>query len=189
MAGRSSVARLPKPVKDQVHRLIRDGHTIDEIVAHLEALGAPVSRSAMGRYKHRYETGMARFKEAQEVAGVWVKQLGEDPGSDVGRLIAEMLKTVAFQTIAGMGGDEDDAGSGAPTTMDISLIARAIRDLEHAGKLSDDREMKIRAEVAKQVTKEVADSAEATMREAGLDAEQLRLWREGFLGVRPKARP
>lgn len=137
------IRKLPEEIRRELETLIRDGVTIDAIVAQLRAMGAEVSRSAVGRFKQRFESQLERYREAQEVAGVWVAQLGENPKGDVGRLVAEMLKTVAFRTLAEMGDSEDPVGA-----MDIMLLAKAIKDLEGAAKLWAEREIKVRREVA-----------------------------------------
>lgn len=177
MPARSRITRLPTEVRDQVHRLIRAGHTIDDIVGHLETLGEEVSRSSVGRYKQKYESAFQRYREAQEVAAVWVAKLGEDPEGDVGRLVAEMIKTVAFQTLAELGDRGDKEAKATPE--DIMLLARSIRDLETAGKLSADRELRVRKETAKAA----AEVATQVGKARGLPAEVVQEFRREILGV------
>lgn len=178
MGQKSSVRRLPPELRDEIDAMIRDGRaTIDELVDYLEEQGAEISRSAMGRYKQTMEASLKRYREAQEVAAGWVTKLGEDQRGDVGRLIAEMLKTVAFQTLAGMG-DEDAAAK----PMDIMLLAKAIKDLEGSGKLSLEREIRVRQETAKQAVAAVEKVAKG----AGLSAETIEHFRAGILGVATK---
>ena len=174
MGRRSSIRRLPTEIREQVDRLVRDGHTIDEITSHLEQLGADVSRSAVGRYKKSMEEQLARFRQAQEVAGVWVKDLGSEPEGRVGRLLAQMLQTVAFQVMADMG-DED----AATKPMDIALLARAIKDLEGAARQSMEREIKIR----ERTQKEAAEAVEEVAASAGLSAATVAQFRSAILGV------
>ena len=50
MGRKSTVAALPKELVEACNGLIRDGHTIDQILTALQVLGADVSRSAVGRY-------------------------------------------------------------------------------------------------------------------------------------------
>lgn len=186
-SARAKIRQLEPDVKAEVDRLIRDGSTIDQIVAHLKKLGTSVSRSSVGRYKKTFEEKLARYREAQEVASVWVTKLGEEPKGDVGRLLAEMLKTVAFRTLADMGDQTDEDGEEiAPTPKDIASLAKAIRDLESAGTISLDREVKIREAVAREHAKKLdrAVEAAAAAGEKGLSAERLAQLRREFLGVR-----
>jgi hypothetical protein len=172
---KSSLAKLPRAVKDEVDRLIREEQaTIDEIVAHLRELGHARSRSAVGRYKKSVEQVMGRYREAQEIAGVWVTQLGKDPNSDVGRLLAELLKTVAFTTMAEMGTDEK-----AQDPRDIMFLAKALGELERAQTINVDRELKIRREVAEKAAAVIEKAARAE----GLSAETIQRFRRDILGV------
>jgi len=178
MGRKSAVRRLPPETRDAIDAMIRDGRaTIDELVDYLEEQGEGVSRSAVGRYKQSMEQSLRRYREAQEVAGVWVAKLGERPGGDVGKMLAEMLKLVAHQTIATMG-DEDAEVKPA----DIMLLAKAIKDLESSGKLALERELKIRQETARQA----AAAVERVAKGAGLTAETIEKFRAGILGVAQK---
>lgn len=141
----STIDRLPPSLKAEVDRLVRrGGHTIDEIVDHLRTLDpeeAP-SRSAVGRYKQRMDAQLARFRAAQEVAGRWVADISQDPDSDVGRLLAQVLQGMAFQTMSGMDGED------APEPDDLAKLARMLKDLAAAEKTAVDRAAKIRTQVA-----------------------------------------
>jgi len=161
MARPSSIRRLPKELHELCMRLIRDGATIWEITDKLNELDADVSKSAVGRYVKSAREQMARYREAQEVAGQWVAQLGENPTGDVGSLLAEMLKTVAFQTLGSMG----DAQSGEseakpPKAMDIMLLAKAIRDLEATSKASIERREKIERVAIERAAKKAGEVGE-----------------------------
>lgn len=148
MGRRSSVSRLPKPLREELDRLIREGqHTIDEILAHLQQLGAPLKRTAVADYRRRMERQLEHVRQAQEVAGAAVAKLGEAGQGDVGRLVAELLKTLAFQILA------DREEGDAPDLKEVYLLSRAIKDLESASKASADRELKIRRELAAEAKK------------------------------------
>ena len=179
MARRSSIEQLPQEVQDHVHRLIREGRTVDEITGKLHELDQDVSRSSVGRYKQRYETQLQKYREAQNVAGIWVQELGQDTSSDVGRLLAEMLKTIAFKTMAEMGEDEADQ----PSAMDLHFLARTIKDLESAGKLSAERIYKIREEERKRVQQETQGKLEEAGKKAGLTTDTLETLKTDVFGV------
>jgi response regulator RpfG family c-di-GMP phosphodiesterase len=161
MARPSSIARLPKELSDLCHRLIREGKTIHEITDKLNELDAEVSKSAVGRYVKSAREQMQRYREAQEVAGQWVAQLGENPGGDVGALLAEMLKTVAFQALGSMGeAQAGEDGKGAPKPMDIMLLAKAIRDLEATSKANIERREKIERAAIERAAKKAGEVGE-----------------------------
>lgn len=181
MGRRSSIEQLPEEIQEAAHKAIRDGATVDDLVRVINEHGASVSRSAAGRYKKRAEAQMQQFREAQEIAKVWVGKLEEDPNSDVGRLLSEMLRTVAFQTIGQMGEAADDEGGGgqAGTPESIMLLSKAMKDLASADKLSADRELKIRQETAKAA----AGAAEEVAQAQGLSPDATKQIKNKILGV------
>ena len=177
MGRKSTVKRLDPRIRQAVDRLIReDKATIDQIVERLDdMLGeqAP-SRSAVGRYVKNTREQMKRYREAQELAKVWVGKLEEEPGGDVGRLLSEMLRTVAFQQLAGAG----DEGAEI-STKEVAMLAGALRDLNTADKVAMDRELRIRQEVARQA----ADKATEVAKRGGLSAEMVNDLRRELLGI------
>lgn len=182
MGRRGTIAKLPPEIKAECDRLIREGRaTIDEIVAHLRQLGAVVPRSTLGDYKKRMEERLRRYREAQEVAGVWVAQLGEQPDSQTGQLLAELLKTVAFRTLADM--QEQEAGA---DPAELMLLAKALKDMAGAQKTDLEFRTKLRAAWQREL-EERAKAAEAEVKEvarsAGLTAEAEARIREIVLGV------
>lgn len=186
MGRRSSLERMPQEVKDAFYRLVRAGHTIAEITAKLNELGEDVSQSAVGRAVKGARAQMRQYREAQEVAGAWVAQLNENPGGDVSALLAEMLKTVAFQTIANLGDGSDaplgkDGKPQGPKAMDVMLLAKAIRDLEASTKASLER----RERIERQALERQAKAAEKVARKQGMSAEHWAQLRAQFLGIKP----
>jgi hypothetical protein len=132
MANKSSITRMDPAIRTAVDAAIRDGRaTILEIVALVNGLGGRISKSAVGRYKLQAESQMQRYREAQEVAKVWIGRLENDPDGDVGRLLPEMLRAVAFQSLSTLG---DDGAMVDPK--ELALLARAIKDAAGATKTS-----------------------------------------------------
>lgn len=184
MARRSSLERLPLELQDLYHRLLRAGCTIMEITDKLNELDADVSKSAVGRAVKGARAQMRQYREAQEVAGQWVAQLNEQPQGDVSALLTEMLKTVAYSTIASIGdGSEAELGKDgkpkAPKAMDIMLLAKAIRDLEASTKQSLER----REKIERQALERQAKAAEGVAKQQGMSNAQWAAIRAKFLGI------
>jgi hypothetical protein len=138
--AKSKVTQLDPRVRAAVDDAVRDGRaTIDEIVLLVKQLGGAASRSSVGRYVKNATAQLKKFREAQEIAKVWIGKLNADPEGDVGRLLAEMLKTVAFQQIADMG-----EGEAETTSMDLMLVAKALDHLSRSQKVDVDRWVKVR---------------------------------------------
>lgn len=176
MARKSTVAVLPQEVVAEVNRLIREGCTIDEILRALAPLGAPVSRSAMGRYVKGARESMEKYRQAQEVAKVWVDKLEAEPSGDVARLLPEMLRVVAFQSLTTMGEAEKPAKA-----MDVMLLAKALKDIAGTTKVNIDVEKQLRA--MRTEVKKAATEVAATARSAGMSEELVAAIRTRVLGV------
>lgn len=157
MGRKSSIAKLDPAVREAVDRAVREGRlTNAEIVAMIDSHGAQVSESAVTRYVRSAREQMGRFRQAQEIAKVWVGKLEDDPQGDVGRLLTEMLRTVAFQTIGQMGDSEEAAGPA-----DIMFLAKALKELVSADKIAVDKDLRVRKEFAKALEQKVDEQAAA----------------------------
>ena len=108
------------------------------------------------------------------MAKVWVQKFEADPQGDVARLLPEMLRSVAFQTLGSMSDDEDGA-----TPKDVMMLAAAMKDLASADKLTAERILKIRQEVARKAATEAVKEAKA----GGLSDEAAEAIRQKILGV------
>jgi hypothetical protein len=174
MARKSSITQLDPKVREAVDRAIQGGRaTIDDIVELIDDMGGDVSRSAVGRYRKNAMDQMRKWQDAREISKTWIDRLEQDPSGDVGRLISEMLKTVAFQTVGTMvDGENVDADQ-------IMLLAKALKDMAGADKLSSDRINRIRKEMAAEAAKVVEEVTAA----AGMDVDQAKFWRAKVLGI------
>ncbi|KAB7624335.1 phage protein Gp27 family protein [Alkalilimnicola sp. S0819] len=175
MARRSSIEKLDPRIREAVDRLIReDRATIDQVVEAIDKLGGEASRSAVGRYVKNAREQMERYRQAQQMAKVWVGKLEEDPEGDVGRLLSEMLRTVAFQVMGDLGGE--DAGA---SPQDIMFLAKAIKDLAGADKTATDMRLRVRREVAA----EAASVAEKTLTGQGMSRDSIDTIKREILGI------
>jgi hypothetical protein len=182
-ADKVSLNQLDPGIRDELDRLLRDGRfTIDQITSKLRELGAEVSRSAVGRLKKTYEERLSRYREAQEVAGVWLAKLGEDSKGDVGLLVAEMLKLLAFQSVSEM--TEGEAEVAGPK--DIAYLAKALKDLQASKALAASTELAVREKMAKLLEAEKraqADAAVAAAKARGMNEDDAAFVRARILGI------
>ncbi len=171
----SSITRLDPQIRAEIDRLIRAGrYTLDEIVTHLRALGADTSRSSVGRYRKNAEEQMARYREAQAIAKTWIGKLNEDPNGDVGRLLTEMIRTLAFQTVDQLAGTEQIKPAS------VMLLSKALKDLASADKITVERAARIR----EQALKEAAEAVSHAVRKGGLTDETAAAIRAQILGMK-----
>jgi len=73
-----------------------------------------------------------------------VDKLGQEPEGNVGRLLLEMLRMVAFRQLAEMG---ELAGNQTARPAEIALLAKAIRELETASRTIAERDSALRAKL------------------------------------------
>lgn len=182
--GRASkVDLLPNEIKSQLTMMLRDKqYTQSEILQAINELieseglddEQKLSRSGLNRYSQRMEKMSARFRESREVAEVWTKRLGEAPKGDVGKLLIEVVKQLAFDTTMTLG--ESEAGTDPKVLNQMALLAQRI---ENAETLSFKREQAIRKEVAL----EAAETAEKVVSEAGLSADTVAMIKRQILGI------
>lgn len=109
-----------------------------------------------------------------EVAEAWTAKLGDAPTSDVGKLLQEIVRTLAFETSMHM------TESGEPVAPKaLSQMALAIQRVEQAAMASHKREKEIRAAFAQ----EVADTTEKAIKSAGMSLETAQSIKHMILGI------
>jgi len=182
MGRKSTVAFLDAGIVDEVNRLVRGGKTIDDILNALRELGAEVSRSAVGRYVQSARESMEKYKQAQEVAKVWVDKLETEPQGDVARLLPEMLRAVAFSTISQLGESEEGANS-----QELMFLAKALKDLSGATKGNLDIELKLREVRAR--AKAAAEEVGKIGKKSGWSEETIQTLKAKFLGITDGPKP
>ncbi|TCJ95948.1 uncharacterized protein DUF3486 [Volucribacter psittacicida] len=159
--GRASkIDLLPPNIKTQLAMMLRDKQfSQSEILAEINDLirdcGLPdsalLSKTGLNRYANRMEQMASKIRNAREVAEIWTKQFGEAPQSDIGKLLMEMVKNIAFETSIGMSENGTDA-------KDLALLASAVQRLEQAESLSFKREQAIRQETIKRAAEAVENA-------------------------------
>ncbi len=173
----SSITQLDPSIKQAVDTAVREGRaTINEIVHLVEQLGGDASRSAVGRYVKNARERMEDYRQATQIAAVWVDKLGKEPEGDVGRMLLEMLRVVAFKTI----GDLDKA-----SPEDLMFLGKALKDFAGADKLAVDKEINIRKLIAARAEK-AANEIVKEARKIGASEETIKTWRDKVLGVASK---
>lgn len=178
MGRRSSIGRLPAEIRDLIDNLLKRGRTLDEILAKLRELDVGVSRSALGRYKQDFDKVGERMRRVREIANTFVEKLGAVPEGKQGRLIVELMQTVIFEVL--MAQTEGDDGAAEVKAQDVFFLAKGIRDLTQAEKMSAEREFAIRQETARGAAERAVAIAQKLATEKGvtLGRDALRRIRE-----------
>lgn len=183
MRGKSSIARLPLPIKKAIDDAMKTGRfTLDELRRAIMAefgAGAAPSRSALGRYSQRFEEIGKRMRESREVAQVWADRLGQEPQGDIGKLVMDLLRTMAFDATLAMSEDDEDGQAKPINPKEINALALAIHRLETAGRHNIEREEKLR----KAALEAAAVVAVSAAKKKGMTPEMQDLIKREILGI------
>lgn len=138
-----------------------------------------ISRTGLNRYFKRMEEAGSRMAQAREVAEVWTAKLGQAPTSELGKMLQEFVRTMAFETSMKM----MDASEGEDGKMvdpkSLGQLALVIQRVEAAAMTSHKVEKEIRAAFAA----EAATAAEKIVKQAGLTAETAAQIKQQILGI------
>ncbi|EKH2379816.1 DUF3486 family protein [Escherichia coli] len=179
----SKVDLLPDSIREQLHQMLREKrHTQEEIREAINALidehnlpeEMQLSRTGLNRYAIRMEKVGAKIRASREMAEVWAAKLGSAPTSDVGKLLMEFVKTLAFETSMSMA--EEDKPVAPKALGQLALVAQR---LEAAAMTSHKREKAIRDAFAQ----EMAEKTEELVRTGGLSGGAADTIKREILGI------
>ena len=156
--GRSSVERLPPPVREAVDAAIADGASIDEITALVRENGGECSRSAVGRYARRTRDLIQRRHEAGRIAETWRRTSEDGTEEHTGLAAIEGLWNLALLSVAELSGREEPVG-----TEELARLALVLRRLEGSEKFRIARE---RAAAKAAPRRGISPATAAAIREA-----------------------
>jgi len=173
---KSSIDRLDKRLLDVINEMLRDGHTIDEMVGKLQELGVKVSRSAMGRYTKRANEQLQKLREATEVARYFGDALRQNPDSDISHMLQDQLRISVFNQLMHINDNDDKAN-----TEELMFLSTTIKNLAAATKATIDiaqLRKKIQAEAQAAARKVTAEA-----KRAGLSKESIDSIKAEILGI------
>ena len=187
MGARAGAGSLPPALRDACDTAIAGGATTEEIAERIRGSGGgigPAFRPGIDRVaapdSGRARALVARQREADDIAAIWVRELGDRPEGRIGHFAIETLRTLALLSAAAIGERDEPA---APE--EIARLALALSRIESAGRLSDERE---RAIAAESEAKAAARAGKAA-RKAGLSAQTVAAIRRAIEGTDPGPAP
>ena len=163
---------------------------INAALAALRAAGDPdaldpacpesVSKSALNRYSLRMEEVGAKLRQGREVAEAFIARVGAAPQGQMGLLINEMLRGMAFDlSLRLQDADITDPETMTATIDQVKALALAVQRLEQSATINVKRE----GEIRKAAIVAAADKVEEVAKQQGLNADQAAFWRQQVLGV------
>ena len=172
MGRRSTIEQLPEDLRLLIDKAIKDGWTIDRIVA---AVKGTVSRAAIGRYSKNFAEVAKRQRDITAAAEAWGAEFGQSDNPQT-RMLVQLATTVLTRAILPMlsGGDPEDYD-----WKELHFLARAIKDLLAAHKLDAEREASIRKNERERAAQAGAEAA----RKAGATPETIDLIKREILGI------
>ncbi len=179
MAGRSTIDQLPDTIRIAVLAALERGGTIDEIVALIRGMGADASRSAVGRYTKNFAELAKQTRDMRNVAEAFGREFGTADDQQ-GRMMIQLMTSITTRALMPhMNGEaEEDL-----TSLELSRLAKAVKDATSASKIDIERERAIREEEARRTREAAAASAETAARATGASEDTLRAVRMGILGM------
>lgn len=177
----SNIDLLPAEIRDALHELLRNPAITGTEVAMqvntwLEALGSDlrVSKSGVNRYGQRMDKVGAKMQQSRQIAEMWIGKLGNAPQGQVGKLLNEFLRTMAFDAALEM-----SEGETPPAPKMIKDLSLAVKHLEDAASVNEKRDREIR----RQANEEAAKIAEKVGTEQGLSTEAVQSIKNKILGI------
>lgn len=188
MGQPSTIDRLPEDILERLHELLRDPRItqleatakINEVLA---ADGHPerVTKSAVNRYDLRMREAGEKLRQSREVAKMWIGKLGAAPQGQVGHLVNEMLRTLAFDLSLKLQDAELNEGSLPGVIAQVKALALACQRLEASSTMNVKRETEIRTQERERLKEETLKAVAAVGGKAS--AEALKDAIKGVYGV------
>lgn len=188
MAKRSSsISKLPADILEKLNELLRDPRVTQlEATARINAIlkedGAEerISKSAVNRYDLSMREAGEKLQQSREIAKMWIGKLGAAPQGQVGNLVNEVLRTLAFDLSLKLQEAELTEESIPDVIFNLKALSLAAQRLESAATLNVKREKEIRT----QALEEAASAVEEAAIQQGFDQDQAAFWRGKVMGVR-----
>jgi len=158
MGQKSTIDLLPPEVRDKLNELLRSpAYTQKQVrdilnVFLVEIGEEPVmTERIVNRYAAKMDKVGARLKQSRAVADLWIGKLGSEPQGQVGQLLNEVVRNLAFDTAIKL--SESDEEMVEPKL--IKELAQAIKDLEKAATDNEKRAAEIRRKAREEAAAEL----------------------------------
>lgn len=190
MGKKSSIDLLPDAVKDALNAWLRDpaitqGEATERTNALLNEYGhdQTISRQAVNRYDLRLREVGKKLIQGREVAKMWIDRVGAEPQGQVGKLVNEMLRNIAFDLALSLQ-DQELTEENAPQIVGVvKELSLTIQRLEMAASVNVKRDQEIRDQARALAMEEAAAAAESSAKKAGLSRKAISEIKHSILGI------
>ena len=179
MARPSTIDQLPRDIRELIGQLRMNGVAIDAILDKLKELDVEVSRSALARHTQRIDAIAERVRESRAAADAIINRLGASNDNRQARLNIELMHANLMSLLSGEDGDDI-----VLSAQEAMFLGRALKDLAQASKLDQDRELKLREQIQKDVGKKLDElEQEGSQGSRRVDPETLAIVRRDIYGI------
>lgn len=190
MSRPSTIDLLPAEIREALHAWLRDPaitqtEATERLNALLEDVGAEqkVSRHAVNRYDMKMREVGERLRQSRQVAEMWVGKLGAAPQGQLGHLINETLRTLAFELTLKLTDGELNEETMPAVIDQLKQLSLSVVRLERAASENIKREEEIRKQERARVAEQAAREMEQTAQEAGWSRETVQAAKQRILGL------
>lgn len=184
MGRESSIDQLIEEDKKWLDKKLMDkgfcGY--EEIARILAERGYNISKSSVHRYGQKLENKLAAIQASTQAAMLFQEHIKDD-GDGLGSVVLSMIQSEYFNCFVAL----QELGEDIKPEKRLEILAKVSKGVAEISKASVNQkkwELEIRRRVREELLQEQAERLEQISTEQGMDAEQVRFWREEFLGVR-----
>lgn len=181
MGRKSTIDLMPPEVRDRLNELLRNpAYTQAQVTTWMNDFLAEIGEEPVmtERIVNRYAAKMdrigAKLKQSRSIAEMWIGKLGSQPAGEVGLLLNEVVRNLAFESAMHLAEDEEPADPKL-----IRQLAMAIERLERAASENEKRA----EEIEKRALAKAAERADTAAKRSGLTDTEWATIRAKFLGV------
>ena len=179
MGKPSSIDRLPGDILEKLQELLRDPRVtqleatarINEILEE-EGHAERLSKSAVNRYDLSMRKAGEKLQQSREVARMWIGKLGAAPQGQVGNLVNEVLRTLAFELSLKLQDAELTEDTIPDVIHNLKALSLAAQRLEASATMNVKREAEIRENERKRLAEETMKVVDKAV--PGDSAQQLK---------------
>lgn len=186
MSRPSTIDTLPADILERLQELLRDPRVTQlDVTARINAAlvergEEPISKSAVNRYSKKMDLVGERLRQSRAVAEMWIGKIGATPQGQMGHLINEILRTLAFDMSMSLQ-DEAVAAVNAEDRAGVidmlKNLSLSVVRLERAASENVKRE----AEIRKQAQAQAAEAVEAEAKRQGASAATIDSLRQAIM--------
>lgn len=184
MPPKSTIDQLPGDIKSALQQLLQDPRMTQlEVTAQINALlqaeghEERVTKSAVNRYAVKMSEVGEKLRQSRDVAEMYIAKVGAAPQGQMGLLINEILRTLAFDlSLKIQDADLTDPETLASTIDQVKALALATQRLEQSATINVKRANEIRKQALEDADREV----EKVAKEKGITTESVQAIRDAL---------